>query len=208
MPALLWSGIYVGLNAVFIATTPASELAGQIDVAIIAGKHIFGEFGGRMVGALICLGLISSISAMTWIGPRVTMTMGEDIPMLRLFARQSKNGVPTVAILFQLAVVNVMLLSRSFEAVLDFIQFSLTACSFLAVLGVLKLRYTHPDLPRPYRAWGYPLTPVIFLLVTGFMMYYLVVNRPAQSLAGLAMMLAGLVVYGASHLITASATTR
>jgi APA family basic amino acid/polyamine antiporter len=144
---------------------------------------------------------------MTWIGPRVTMTMGEDIPMLRLFARKSKNGVPTAAILFQLAVVNIMLLTRSFEAVLDFIQFSLTACSFLAVLGVVKLRYTHPDLPRPYRAWGYPLTPVIFLLVTGFMMYYLVVNRPAQSLAGLAMMLAGLVVYGASHLITASTPT-
>jgi APA family basic amino acid/polyamine antiporter len=141
---------------------------------------------------------------MTWIGPRVTMTMGEDIPVLRLFARKSKNGVPTFAILFQLAVVNIMLLTRSFEAVLDFIQFSLTASSFLAVLGVMKLRYTHPDLPRPYRAWGYPVTPIIFLLVTGFMMYYLIVNRPAQSLAGFAMMLAGLAIYGVSHLINAS----
>ncbi|HZV79748.1 MAG TPA: hypothetical protein VFF60_09100, partial [Candidatus Binatus sp.] len=98
--------------------------------------------------------------------------------------------------------VNLMLLTQSFEAVLDFIQFSLTACSFLTVLGLIKLRITHPDLPRPYRAWGYPATPIIFLLVTAFMMYYLVVNRPAQSLAGFAMMLAGLAIYAASHFLT------
>jgi APA family basic amino acid/polyamine antiporter len=210
LPRALISGtlvvlaIYVGLNAVFLRVAPMQSLAGQLDVAVIAGRSIFGEDGARAVGSLICLGLVSSISAMTWIGPRVTMTMGEDIPLLRLFARKSKNGVPTFAILFQLAVVNIMLLTRSFEAVLDFIQFSLTASSFLAVLGVIKLRYTHPDLPRPYRAWGYPVTPIIFLLVTGFMMYYLIVNRPAQSLAGFAMMLAGLAIYGASHLINAS----
>ena len=201
---LIVLALYVSLNAVFLRVAPIDQLAGQLDVAVVAGRYIFGEAGGRVVGGLICLGLVSSISAMTWIGPRVTMTMGEDIPMLRLFARTSSNGVPTAAILFQLAVVNVMLLSQSFEAVLDFIQFSLTACSFLAVLGVIKLRLTRPDLPRPYRAWGYPVTPIIFLAVTGFMMYYLITNRPLQSLAGFAMMLAGLAIYGVSHLVTPS----
>ena len=88
-----------------------------------------------------------------------------------------------------------MLLTQSFEAVLDFIQFSLTFCSFFAVLGLIKMRITHPNLARPYRAWGYPVTPLVFLSVTLFMMYYLVVNRPLQSLAGIAMMCAGLLVY-------------
>jgi APA family basic amino acid/polyamine antiporter len=192
--------LYVALNAVFLRVAPVDKLAGQLDVAVVAGRYIFGDAGARAVGGLICLGLVSSISAMTWIGPRVTMTMGEDIPMLRVFARTTKGGVPAWAILFQLLVVNVMLFTGSFEAVLDFIGFSLTACSFLAVLGVIKLRITHPDLPRPYRAFGYPVTPVIFLAVTAFMLYYLVVNRPVQSLAGLAMMLAGLAIYGVSHL--------
>ena len=201
---LIVLALYVGLNWVFLRVAPISELAGQLDVAVVAGRQIFGEAGGRVVGALICLGLVSSISAMTWIGPRVTMTMGEDIPMLRLFARTSKAGVPTAAILLQLAIVNVMLLSNSFEAVLDFVQFSLTACSFLAVAGVIWLRLSRPELPRPYRAWGYPATPVIFLAVTGFMMYYLVTNRPLQSLAGFAMMLAGLAIYGVSHMMTSS----
>jgi APA family basic amino acid/polyamine antiporter len=176
--------LYVALNAVFLYTTPIDRLSGQLDVARIAGSYIFGEFGGRIVGAMICIGLVSSISAMMWIGPRVMMTMGEDIPALRIFARKSSNGAPAYAVLFQLAVANLMLFTRSFEAVLDFIQFGLLFCSFFTVLGVIKLRITRPDLPRPCRAWGYPLTPVVFLLVTAFMMYYLLIGRPLESCVG------------------------
>jgi acyl-CoA synthetase (AMP-forming)/AMP-acid ligase II len=154
------------------------KMAGQIDVALIAGQHIFGDAGGRLVGALICLGLVSSISAMTWIGPRVTQVMGEDIPMMRAFASKSQTGVPATAILFQLCVTTLLMATRSFESVLDYIQFSLTFCSFLAVLGVIVLRVREPDLKRPYRMWGYPFTPAVFLAVTTFMMYYLVIERP------------------------------
>jgi APA family basic amino acid/polyamine antiporter len=117
------------------------------------------------------------------------------MPLLRMFTRRSQRGVPTAAILFQLSVATLMLLTQSFEAVLDFIQFSLLACSFLAVLGVIKLRITRPDLPRPYRAWGYPVTPLIFLSVTAFMMYYLITQRPLQSFIGVLMMASGLAVY-------------
>ena len=73
--------LYVALNAVFLHTAPIDKLAGQLDVARISGSYIFGELGGRFVSAMICIGLISSISAMMWIGPRVMMTMGEDIPV-------------------------------------------------------------------------------------------------------------------------------
>jgi basic amino acid/polyamine antiporter, APA family len=187
--------LYVALNAVFLHTAPISNLAGQLDVARISGSYIFGEFGGRIVSAMICFGLISSISAMMWIGPRVMMTMGEDIPALRVFARRSTSGAPAYAILFQLAVASLMLFTRSFEAVLDFIQFALLFCSFFTVLGVIKLRITHPDLPRPYRAWGYPVSPLVFLLVTGFMMYYLLTQRPLQSVLGIAIMIVGLLIY-------------
>jgi len=187
--------LYVALNAVFLHTTPIDKLSGQLDVARIAGSHIFGEIGGRVVGAMICIGLVSSISAMMWIGPRVMMTMGEDIPALRIFARKSSNGAPAYAILFQLAVASLLLFTRSFEAVLDFIQFALLFCSFFTVLGVIKLRITQPELPRPYRAWGYPVTPAVFLLVTVFMMYYLLTERPLQSLLGTLMMISGLLIY-------------
>jgi basic amino acid/polyamine antiporter, APA family len=187
--------LYVALNAVFLHTAPIDRLAGQLDVASIAGSYIFGEIGGRVVAAMICIGLVSSISAMMWIGPRVMMTMGEDIPSLRVFARKSSQGAPAHAILFQLAVASLMLFTRSFEAVLDFIQFALLFCSFFTVLGVIKLRITRPDIPRPYRAWGYPVTPMIFLLVTAFMMYYLLTERPLQSGLGALIMISGLLIY-------------
>ena len=83
--------IYTALNAIFLLTTPATELSGQLEVALIAGKHIFGDNGGRIVGAIICVGLISSISSMTWIGPRVTMAMGEDATRLRFLARKKRD---------------------------------------------------------------------------------------------------------------------
>src|SRR5450631_191459 len=187
--------LYVALNAVFLHTTPIDKMAGQIDVARIAGSFIFGDLGGRIVGAMICIGLVSSISAMMWIGPRVMMTMGEDIPALRVFSRKSGNGAPAYAILFQLTVASLMLFTRSFEAVLDFVQFALLFSSFFTVLGVIKLRVTQPELPRPYRTWGYPVTPVVFLLVTAFMMYYLLTERPVQSLLGTLMMMSGLLIY-------------
>jgi APA family basic amino acid/polyamine antiporter len=191
--------LYVALNAVFLLTAPIGELAGQLQVASISGRHIFGDVGGRIVAAMICIGLISSISAMMWIGPRVTMTIGEDIPAFRVFSRRSASGAPAYAILFQVAVATVMLFTQSFEKVLDFIQFALLFCSFFAVLGVIKLRITRPDLPRPYRAWGYPVTPIVFLLVTGFMMYYLLTERPLQAFLGMLIMISGLAIYAIFH---------
>jgi APA family basic amino acid/polyamine antiporter len=187
--------LYVALNAVFLLTSPIDKLSGQLDVASISGRYIFGDVGGRIVGAMICIGLISSISAMMWIGPRVMMTMGEDIPALRVFSRRSTSGAPAYAILFQLAVASLLLFTRSFEAVLDFIQFALLFCSFFTVLGVIKLRVTSPELPRPYRAWGYPITPLVFLLVTAFMMYYLLTERPLQSFLSAVIMMSGLAIY-------------
>ena len=111
---LIVVALYVALNAVFLYTTPIEAMAGQLDIGLIAGKHIFGEVGGRIVGALICIGLISSISAMTWIGPRVTMTMGIDHPLLAPLSQTSRDGVPTTALLLQLAIVSVLLMTQSF----------------------------------------------------------------------------------------------
>src|SRR5213596_1884436 len=187
--------IYVLLNAIFLATTPVQELKGQLEVALIAGKHIFGANGGRVAGAVICLGLISAISSMTWIGPRVTMSMGEDHWLLRLMGRKNFHGIPTNAIVLQLLIVNLLLLTRSFESVVQYTQFSLLLCSLFTVLGVIVLRMTRPELARPYRVWVYPLPPIIFATITIWMMFYLLRWKTTESLAGLATAVVGLLLY-------------
>jgi len=187
--------IYVLLNAIFLATTPIQELKGQIEVALIAGKHIFGNDGGRVAGAVICLGLVSAISSMTWVGPRVTMSMGEDHWLLRTVSRKNPHGIPTNAIVLQLLVVNVLLLTRSFESVMQYAQFSLLLCSLFTVVGVMVLRVTHPEITRPYRVWAYPLPPIIFSVITVWMMFYLLRAKPIESVAGLATAIIGVLLY-------------
>ena len=187
--------IYVLLNAIFLAATPAEELKGELEVALIAGKHIFGENGGRFAGAIICLGLVAAISSMTWIGPRVTMSMGEDHWLLRWLGGKNKHGIPTNAIFLQLLFVNLLLLTQSFQDVVRYTQFSLLLCSLLAVLGVIVLRFTRPEITRPYRVWLYPIPPVVFSIITIWMMFYLLRSHTAESLAGLATTLSGLLLY-------------
>jgi APA family basic amino acid/polyamine antiporter len=187
--------IYVLLNAVFLATTPVQDLKGRLEVALIAGKHIFGTNGGRVAGAVICLGLVSAISSMTWIGPRVSMSMGEDHWLLRLLGRKNLHGIPTNAIVLQLLIVNVLLLTGSFESVVQYTQFSLLLCSLFTVLGVIVLRATRPEIARPYRVWAYPMPPIIFAVITLWMMFYLLRSKTVESLAGLATALVGLLLY-------------
>src|SRR5881227_3914337 len=186
---------YVLLNAVFLATTPESEMRGQLEVGLIAGKHIFGENGGRIVGAVICLGLISAISSMTWIGPRVTMSMGEDHWLLRFLGRKNAEGVPANAVLVQLLIVNLLLLTRSFELVVVYIQFALLLCSLLTVIGVIVLRASKPNVSRPYRVWLYPLPPLLFAAITIWMMIYLLISKTTESVAGMVTAIVGFLLY-------------
>jgi APA family basic amino acid/polyamine antiporter len=194
---LLVMVLYLATNAIFLRTTPAAEMVGKQQVALIAGEHIFGSAGGKVIALFICLGLISTVSAMMWIGPRVTATMGEDFGVLGWLARRSAQGIPTTAILTQFAIVILLLLTTTFRTVVNYVQFSLTLCSALTVFGVFVLRWRQPDLPRPYRTWGYPVTPLIFLAISGWMLVHLLADRStrAPSLWGLATMALGLVVY-------------
>jgi APA family basic amino acid/polyamine antiporter len=174
------------------------SLKGKVDVGLIAGRQIFGPVGGDLVGGLICLGLVSAVSSMAWIGPRVSVVMGEDFSALRWLSLRSKSGTPAVAMLFQLSVVTVMIATSTFQAVLLYVQFTLILCSFLTVLGVIVLRIRRPDLPRPYKTWGYPFTPLIFLAITIYMMGFVAADKPYETAAGFATLLAGLVLYGVS----------
>ena len=187
--------LYLALNAVFLHTTPAEEMKMKVEVGLIAGTHIFGAAGAKIMAGLICAGLVSSVSAMMWIGPRVTMAMGEDLPALRALARKTARGIPVTATLVQFAIVVALLLTSTFDKVLTYVQFSLQFCSFLTVLGVLVLRRTQPALPRPYRTWGYPFTPLFFLAITAWMLMHIWRSNPRESLWGLATMALGLGVY-------------
>ena len=93
-----------------------------------------------------------------------------------------------------------MLATATFRSVVNYVQFSLTLCSALTVLGVFVLRWRQPDLPRPYKVWGYPITPLIFLAISTWMLAHLLADPSTRtpSLLGLGTTLLALVIYFAS----------
>ena len=182
---LFVSACYVLLNFVFLYTVPVSELTGKIDVAFLSAEAVFGGMGARIVTLLICLALISTLSSMIMVGPRVTQAMGEDISTLKVFAKRNKSGSPVYALLLQSSVALLLATASAFNAILTYVGFTLTLFTFMTVLGIFILRVRKPGVNRPFKMWGYPVTPAFFLLLNGWMLCYLLIQRPIPSSVGL-----------------------
>jgi basic amino acid/polyamine antiporter, APA family len=187
--------LYVLLNFVFLFTTPIGEMAGKLDVGYVVANRIFGNYGGNMMSLLISFGLVSSISSMVWAGPRVTQVIGEDISLFKLLSKRNQYGVPIYAMCLQLAIVIFLTISSTFEAVITYLGFTLTLSSSITVLGVFVHRIRFPNILRPYRTWGYPITPLIFLAISAWMLVFIFRDKPAESLAGLGTILLGIPIY-------------
>lgn len=190
--------LYVGLNAVFLASGPLQDYVGKKEAGEIAAGHLLGPTGGRIMSGLIGFGLISAISAMTWAGPRVAQTIGQDFPALGFLAKTSEGGVPRRALALQTLLVVALLATGRFQTIITYASVAIFSCSFLAVLGVIVLRLRRPDLPRPFRCWGYPVTPLIFLLLNGFTVGYAFYGSPIASFFGMATLAAGIGLYFAA----------
>lgn len=201
LPRILFIGttvvtvLYVALNYVFLKVAPMQAMAGQIEVGYIAAESAFGEIGGRFAGLVLACLLISTVSAMTVAGPRVLQVIGEDIAAFRLLSRTNSDGLPYVAIVTQSLLTIVFILTSSFESILVFAGFTLALNSFVAVLGVFVLRWRQPDLSRPYRTFGYPVTPLVYLALTLWTLAFVLYHRATEGLFGIAVIASGIAVY-------------
>lgn len=189
------TALYVLINAAFLASAPMAAMAGKVEVALVAAREAFGETGARFVAALIGLGLISTVSAMTWAGPRVTLAMGEDHRALRWLATRNRAGLPVVALWVQTVLALVMLLSASFKSVLLYVEFVLSVPLMMTIFGVIWLRWREPGLPRPFRVPWYPLPPLLFLGMAIWFDVALLERQTEESLMGVGTLLLGAVVY-------------
>ena len=201
LPVILLTGtlvvmvLYVCLNFVFLYVAPMDAMSGQVEVGFIAAEAAFGDLGGRVTGLILALLLVSTVSAMTIAGPRVLQVVGEDFSALHFLAYKNKEGLPSTAIYLQSSLAVLFILSSSFESILVFAGFTLALNSFATVLGIFVLRLRQPELPRPYRTFLYPLPPLIYLSLTGWTLWFVLLNRPVEGLFGLGIIAAGLLFY-------------
>jgi APA family basic amino acid/polyamine antiporter len=187
--------MYVLLNFVFLRTVPIAELSGKLEVGYIFADHVFGNTGGRLMGGMIAFLLLSCISAMIIAGPRISRVIGEDYRLFRKLGKTTSKDIPALAIIVQGLLSVFYIVTSTFDQVIVFIGFTLNLFTFMTVLGVMIMRKKRPDLPRPYKTIGYPWTPLAFLVIHVYILVYGLIYRPKESLAGLGLTAAGLLVY-------------
>lgn len=193
---ILVMALYLMLNFIFLYTTPLEILKGKVEVGYIAATQIYGPVGGKIMGLTIALLLISTLSAMIFAGPRVTMSMGEDMPALKILGKKNSKGLPVNAILFQLLITVTLIVTSSFEQVITYSGFTLALLTVFTVLGLFVLRLRErKGAYHAYRTPLFPIPPLIFLAITIWTLVYLVQNRPTESMYGLLTLLAGVPVY-------------
>ena len=186
--------LYLGLNAVYFYGAGVDELAGQVEVGLVASRSLFGDWGVSLVTIVLCTSILGAASAMTFAGPRVYYALGRDFTAFSFLSKTRPSGAPGVALFVQGIVTSIIILSGRIDQIQQYAGFTLTLFSSLAVSCVIVLRIRRPDLERPFRAWGYPITPVLFLCASGWMMYWAFRGRPLESaLALLTVLLGGLI---------------
>ncbi len=195
MGTIMVTVLYVLLNFIFLYTTPVSELKNQVEAGYISGIHIFGSGAGNLIGLMIALLMVSSISSLVFAGPRVTRVMGEDITALSALAKTNRHGIPVVATLLQSAIALVLIYTSTFDAVVLYIGFTLSVFTFLTVCSLFILRRGRSGLQAKYKTFGYPVTPLVFLILNGWTLYSTLSAHPKESLYGLGTVMAGSVLY-------------
>ncbi|NER05679.1 MAG: amino acid permease [Okeania sp. SIO3C4] len=188
---LIVASLYILLNIVFMLSSPVEKLSGQLDVAHVAAQHIFGAEGGQWMSLLISLALISSISSLIVAGPRVAKVMGEDFHVFKGVAKANKKGTPVYAILVQVSIAIVFLLSASYESVLVYTGFVLNIFNLLTVSGLFV-----GQGKKMFKSSRFiKICATVFLLIYGWATLYLFSAKPQESVLGLATVLVGLITY-------------
>lgn len=191
--------LYMALNATFLYAVPLEVLEGKIEVGVIVAEQTFGPAGAMVMGALLSLLLISTVSAMLMAGPRVLQVMGEDFRLFRRLAVKNQGGVPRTAIYTQGCIAALFIVTSTFDSVLVFSGFILGLSSLATVLGVFVLRYKRGKEishgASSYRTWAFPLPPLLYSAIMIWTLWFISVNRPAEAAVAGVVLILGLLSY-------------
>jgi APA family basic amino acid/polyamine antiporter len=183
--------LYLGLNVVYLYGANVDQLAGKVEVGLVAARELFGAWGAGLVTAVLAVSLLASASAMTIAGPRVYYALGRDVSTFGFLAVTTRSGVPINALLVQATVASLFIVSGRVDQILQYAGFTLALMSALAVSCVIVLRFRRPDMARPFRTWAYPFPPLFYLTVTGWTMVWAFRGRPLESSLALLTVAAG-----------------
>jgi len=189
--------VYLAMNAFYLHVLPMAMLkALELRVIDAAAERLFAGAAAGAITGLSVLITAGTISAMVFAGPRVYYAMARDGLFLPAAARvHPRWRTPVVSIAAQAVWSSILVLSGTFSQLASYTGFALVLFSGIAVAGLFVLRWREPDAPRPFRAWGYPLAPALFTVMSAAMVVNAVWRDPGPSAAGLLVIGCGVPIY-------------
>ena len=189
--------IYVAANLMYLNVLPLNELAyAEKDrVAVAAANKIFPDFGTILIAVLIMVSTFGCNNGLILAGARVYYTMAKDGLFFRNVGTLNKHSVPQVALWIQCIAASLWSLSGKYGQLLDMISFVVVLFYVLTIIGIFILRKKRPEADRPYKAFGYPVLPVLYILMGLAFCILLIIYKPQFTWPGLIIVLIGIPIY-------------
>jgi APA family basic amino acid/polyamine antiporter len=188
--------IYVGMNLIYIYAMPVADMTATARIGETAAARLFGDTGARLMALAVLVSVFGCISATVISGPRVFYAMARDGLFFRRLAEvHRRHHTPVHAIVWSCVWSSVLCLTGSYTRLYTFVVFAAVLFYALAGASVMVLRRTRPDWERPYRTWGYPVTPILYVGVCVVVLVNTLISQPVESGIGLAILALGLPAY-------------
>lgn len=194
---LIVTVIYVSANLMYLNVMPLNELAFPTDdrVAVDAANKIFPAFGTTLIAIMIMVSTFGCNNGLIMAGARVYYSMAKDGLFFKKVGLLNKNGVPQFALWVQCIIASLWSLSGKYGQLLDMISFIVVLFYMLTIGGIFILRKKRPDAERPYKAFGYPVLPVIYIIMGLAFCLLLIIYKPEYTWPGLIITLLGIPIY-------------
>lgn len=193
---LIVTVLYLAINAVYIYAVPVTEMKGALRMSEVATTALFGLKTSAWITGIITISILGALNAVTMIGPRIYYAMAKDgVFFQRLTYVHPKFATPTSAIILQAVWSCLLILTNTWGTLFTYVSVVITLFSAFTVGSVIVLRYKRPELKRPYKLWGYPIVPLLFVIIHLWIVWGSVTEKPFQSLVGVFIVAIGIPVY-------------
>lgn len=194
---LIVTVIYITVNLMYVAVLPLHEIAHAENdrVAVTASKVIFGNAGTAIIALMIMVSTFGCNNGLILSGARVYYTMAKDGLFFKQTGVLNKNAVPATALWIQCFVASVLCLSGKYGDLLDMISFVVVLFYILTIAGIFILRKKRPDIERPYKAFGYPVLPAVYMVMAAAFCILLIIYKPEYTWPGFIIVLTGIPIY-------------
>ncbi|HEV8343644.1 MAG TPA: amino acid permease [Candidatus Binatia bacterium] len=196
MGNLIVIALYLLINMIYIYAVPVTEMKGALRVSEVATTALFGYQTSAWITGIITVSVLGALNVVTMLGPRIYYAMARDGVFFKSLARVHPNfGTPISAIILQAIWACFLIVTGTFGTLFTFVSVIITLFSALTVGSVIVLRWKRPELNRPYKLWGYPIVPIVFILAHLWIVWGSLIEKPLESLWGVVIVGLGIPAY-------------